>query len=149
DQEVLVELRVERRDAVGDFEDGDDVLEEPADVGVMVADAGWAAAEVAQERLVPEEALSERPQGGGAGPSQGGLQLLLEVADVLVGVRQEISKIDLLALDAFDVVEDHLQGALEELHLAAYEDEVAVVEAAEEVLAGVPEPAADAAGAIA
>jgi len=47
------------------------------------------------------------------------------------------------------VVENDLKGALEELHLALDEDEVARLEGAEQLLAGVPQASADAACAVA
>ncbi len=51
--------------------------------------------------------------------------------------------------DALDRVQDDLQRALEELHLAGGVEEVAGVEPAGDVLAGVPQPGRDAAGAVA
>ena len=54
-----------------------------------------------------------------------------QLADVLLGVRQEIGQLDLLGVDAVEVAEDDLQGALEELHLALDLQEIALLEGAE------------------
>ena len=69
--------------------------------------------------------------------------------DALLGVRQEIGQFDLLRLDAINLGENDLERALEELNLAGGVEEVAGVEAARDVVAGVPEPGRDAAGAVA
>jgi hypothetical protein len=64
-------------------------------------------------------------------------------------VRQEVGQVDLLRLDLLQVRQDHLQRALEELHLALDQQEVADLEGAEQVLAGVPQPGVHRAGAVA
>ena len=84
-----------------------------------------------------------------AEPQQVAAQPVHQLRDALLGVRQEIGELDLLGLDALDVGEDDLECALEELHLAGGVEEVAGVEAARNVLAGVPEASGDAAGAVA
>src|SRR4029078_1194660 len=72
-----------------------------------------------------------------------------QLRDALLGMRQEIGQFDLLRLDAIDLGENDLERALEELNLAGGVEEVAGVEAARDVFAGVPEPRRDAARAVA
>ena len=148
-QQVAVQLGVERREAVGGVEQRDDVLQQAAEVGVVVADAGRRLAEGVDELLVHQEALGQAAQVRVAELAAGAAQPFVELADVLLGVRQEVGQLDLLGLDALEVAEDHLQGALEELHLALDEEEIAGLEGAEQLFAGVPEAGADGAGAVA
>ena len=63
-QQVAVQLGIERQQAVGRVEQGDDVLQQAAEVGVMVADAGRHLAEIA--RRTPRPSGSIRPGPAGA-----------------------------------------------------------------------------------
>src|SRR5262249_17321929 len=65
------------------------------------------------------------------------------------GVRQEVRQLHVLLGDALQVAEDHLQRALEKLHLALDAQEIAFVKGAEKMLAGIPESAGDGARAVA
>src|SRR5262249_10182862 len=130
-QQVAVDLGVQGQEAIGPFEHVDNVFEQSADIGMVVANARRGAAEVAQERLVHEEALGQGAQVRVAGLHQGGAECLLKFSNVLVGMRQEVGQIDALGANALQVVEDDLQRPLEQLHLAADLDEVAFVQRAE------------------
>ena len=88
-------MRIKRQHAVGGVEQGDDVLQQAAQVGVMVADAGRHLAEGAQELLVHQEALGQGAQVRVAQPQQEAAQPFEQLADVVFGVRQEIGQVDL------------------------------------------------------
>jgi hypothetical protein len=107
-EEVAVELRVQRRDAVGGIEQSDGVFQQPADVGVVDAHPGRGLAQPGRQVVVHQEALRQRAQVGAVELAQQLPQALEELADVLVGVRQEVGEIDLFRRDAVDLVQDHL-----------------------------------------
>src|SRR5262249_34418664 len=137
-EEVAVQARIDRQDALGRFQHGDDVFQEAADVGVMVADAGRGGAGAADKIGVDQEELDQGAEVRVAQLHQDTAELLEQLADVLVGVRQEVGQRDALAVDALNVRQDHLQSALEELHLPLDTDEVTGLERAKDLLAGVP-----------
>src|SRR5262249_48719967 len=143
------ELRVERQHAVGDVQQLHDVFQKAAEVGVVVANAGRHLAEVRDELVVHQETFDERPEVRVAHFEQDAAEPFQQLADVVLGVRQEVSQLDRLRIDAVQVAEDDLQGPLEELDLAADLQEIAFFEGAEEVFARVPQPAADGPGAVA
>jgi hypothetical protein len=140
EEQIAVQLRIEADEAVAGVEERGDVLEQTADVGVVVANAGRRPAEAMHELVVHEETLGQGAQVRVAQLHQGAAEPVEQLADVLLGVRQEVGQVDLLGFHPLQVGQDHLQGALEELHLALDEQEVADVERAEQVLAGVPQP---------
>jgi hypothetical protein len=61
----------------------------------------------------------------------------------LLGARQEIAQVDLLGRLAFELRENHLERALEKLHLALDAKEISLLEPAELVLGGIPHAGAD------
>ncbi len=148
-QKVAVEPRVERQQALGGVHERDHVLEQPAQVGVMVADAGRHLAKAAHEFLVHEETLGQGPQMRIGQLQQEAAQPLQKLVRVLLGVRQEVGELDLLGLGTLNMAQNDLKGPLEELYLALGEQEITGLEGAVEVLAGIPQPGADRAGAVA
>jgi hypothetical protein len=148
-KQVPVDLGVQRQEPVGRVEQGDDVLQQAADVGVVVPHTGRDGAEVADERVVHQEALGQCSQVRLADLPQGVPHFLQQHADVLGRVRQEVGQLDRARLNLLQSGQDDLQGPLEKLDLAAGADEVADVEGAEQRLAGVPEPGVDHPGAVA
>ena len=54
--------RIKRQHPIGDVEQLDDVLQQAAEVGVVIADAGRHLAEIGDEFLVHEEALDQGAQ---------------------------------------------------------------------------------------
>src|SRR5262249_53546347 len=133
----------------GRVEQIDDVLQEAADVGVVVSHAGGHAAEAAEEVLVHQEALGERLEGRIADLVERLSELLEQGADVVRCVRQEVGQLDGRRFDLVEAGEYDLQRALEKLHFAAGPDEVPDVERAENRLAGIPQAGVDGAGAVA
>jgi hypothetical protein len=61
---------------------------------------------------------------------------------------EEIACFNLLRADLGKAIEDHLQCTLEELHFSFALHEIAILEAAEELIIGIPHPGSDAACAI-
>ncbi len=115
----------------------------------MDADARGGAAERLGKVLVHQEALGQRPQVRVAEAAQEAAQALVQFAHVLRRVRQEVGQFDARGVDAVELAEDELQRPLEELHLAPDEEEVAGLEGAELLVAGVPQAGVDGAGAVA
>src|SRR5262249_36938446 len=74
----------------------------------------------------------------------------LQLEDVLARVRQKVGKVeaDLFGIDPLELVDDHLQGALEELHLALNQQELADLERSEDGIAGIPHAGVDDARAV-
>ncbi len=72
-----------------------------------------------------------------------------ELAGVAGASGEELDGVDPGGIGNLDVRKDDLQGALEDLDLAAGVQVIARLEAVGEGLAGVPEPGADAAGLVA
>ncbi len=140
-QQVAVEVGVEVGDPVGDRQQRDDVLEQPGLVGVVVADAGRGRGELAEELVVDQEAVDEGAEVGVADRLEEQLaEPRGQLGDVLRGLGQELLGLDPRGVDGLDVREDDLQGALEDLDLAADVEEVAGLEGPGQPLAGVPEP---------
>ena len=71
-QQVGVELRVELADLADQRADGDGVLEQPAEVGVMAGPGAGGAAELGGDRLGVEDPLDDRPQRPGRRPRASG-----------------------------------------------------------------------------
>src|SRR5689334_6165385 len=118
------------------------MFQQAADIRVMVANAGRRGAEIAHQRVVHQKTLGQSAQVRVRQLQQGCAQSLEKLANVLLRVWQEIGQIDLFRVGALEVAEDHLERALEELDLSLDQKEIAGVEGAEQVFAGVPETCA-------
>src|SRR5260370_31543501 len=81
-------------------------------------------AKAAYEIVVHEETLGQRSQVRIGEAKECAAQPVQELAHILLGVRQKIGQINLLSLGALDVVENHLQRALEQLDLAPNEQKI-------------------------
>ena len=92
--------------------------------------------EVAYECLIHHEAFASARRWGcrAAASSKAGHQL----RHALLCAGQEVGEFDFLSLDAIDSGENDLKRALEELYFAGRVEEISGVEAACDVLAGVP-----------
>ena len=142
-QQVAVELGVEVGDPVGDVQQGDDVLEQSALIGMVVLDAGRGRRELADELVVDQEALDQGAEVRVAHPEQHLAQPGHQLGDVLRALRQEILGLDLRGIDDLEVGEDDLERPLEDLGLAPDVQEVARLERPGQALGRVPEPRAD------
>src|SRR5437868_1279660 len=115
----------------------------------MIAHAGGHLPKATLPLLVHEETLRQGAQVRIAQVQERGPQALEQLVDFLIGMRQEVGKIGFLGLGALDMAQDHLQGALKELHLPLDEKEIAGIEGAKQMFAGIPEPGTDRAGSVA
>ena len=93
-QQVAVDLGIEVEDPVGDVEQGDDVLEQPALVGVVVLDARRRRGELADELVVDQEALDQGAEVRVAHRQEHLAQPGHQLGDVLRALRQEILGLD-------------------------------------------------------
>jgi hypothetical protein len=62
EQQVAVDFGIEGRQPVDPLQEGDDVFEEPAQIGVVVANAGRDIAESIHEAGIHEEAFCQGPE---------------------------------------------------------------------------------------
>ena len=148
--QVAVQLGIERQPCVGPVEQRDDVFEQAAEVGMMIAHPGRGLAEALTKSSSMRKHSTRARRCGlpilQQEPRSRSSSLLTSCS---VCGRKSARSTLLPDRRARSATEDDLQGALEELHLALDEQEVARLEGAKQVLAGVPEPGADGAGAVA
>ncbi len=124
------------------------MLQQTAAVSVVILHPGRGRGELRHELLIHQEALGEISQLGRANRSQDLGQPRGHLVDLRRLQRYEVGFVDLVGSGAADRVGDHLHVALEELRLALDQHEVAILEAAVVVLAGVPEPRGDRSAAV-
>jgi len=136
-EDVAVDVGINRRDAVRDLEHRDDMFEQPAEVRVVIADARRRPAQPGDEGVVDQEALDEGLHGRVLHLHQR-TQTFEQPADVLLGLRQKIDHRHRFLRHLLERGEDHLERALVELHLAFDFEELAGLEALELVLGRVP-----------
>ena len=100
EQQIAVQLRVERQQPLGGVQQGHDVLEQAAQVGVVVANAGRVPGRKPRTKSSSIRKHSARARRCGLAMLHAGwpAQPFQQLADVLFGVRQEIAKVDLFRL---------------------------------------------------
>src|SRR6266581_4308868 len=113
-KQVAIQLRIKRQDALGSVEQRDDMLQQSAQVGVVITDASRRLTESLHEVVVHEKTLGQGAQMWVAQSEQAAPQPFQQLAHFMFGVRQEIGQLDFFGLDSVDMAKDHLQSALEE-----------------------------------
>ena len=94
DQQVAVEPRVSERQLLGERRDGDRMLEQPAQVGVVAGPGAGGGGELDAEAAIGEQ-LVEQPPVARIGDLAGQvLEEPVELVEVAVGDRQELGRID-------------------------------------------------------
>ena len=144
-----IDRRIERRDARDQLHQVDDVLEQSAEIGVMVLHAGRRPAELAHELFVDQKALGQVEQVRVAHLAQkarsgGRTSWSISLEPRVMKSSGSTSLVRRLA----NAGGDQLDRALEELRRAFDAHVVAVLEVAIVLLAGVPHPGADRAAAV-
>lgn len=149
DQQIAVDARIDRRETVRAVHHGDDVFQEAADVGVMLAHTGGRPAKVAEKAFIHVEGLGQAAQVQVLGLEEHRLHAFLQLGDVLLGVGQEIGHVELFATADIDIRKDDLQAALKHLYFALGFDEVAMVDLPGQALGSVPQSPGQRAGTVA
>ena len=109
EEEISIDRRIERGDPVGEAEEIDDMLEEPAGVGVMVLDPGGAAAEDRHQGPVGEHLVGELPELPRGDRRQERCQLPPQPEDVGSREDLELRLIDDARIDPSDPLDDELE----------------------------------------
>ena len=109
EEEITIDRRIERGDPVGEAEEIDDMLEEPAGVGVMVLDPGGAAAEDRHQGPVGEHLVGELPELARGDRRQERCQLPPQPEDVGSREDLELRLIDDARIDPSDPLDDELE----------------------------------------
>ena len=147
-QLLLVDVRVLRRDRLGELHQGDHVVQEAALVGVVVLDSGRGAAELVHEDVVRQVGIDERGERLGLHAFEQGDEPLFELLHLGGLERLEVGLVDLTRIGPLHALGDRLHRALEELRHAFDVDVIAVLERLVVALARVPLPARDRPGAV-
>ncbi len=147
-QQVAVKNWIVRGDAVGDFHQVDDVLQQSAGIGVVVLYSRRRAGHALHEFVVGEEAFGQIAQVEVLHRSQQFGQSQGQPIDVGGGEGHEVGEIDFFRAGFADAGGDQLQAALVDLRGAFDVHQVAIFEGAMVGVGGVPHAGGDGAGAI-
>ena len=140
---------MQRAGLEGERRDGDRVLEQAAQVGVVAAARAGRAAKVGAEALVAEERVEQRAQVRVVDLAGEVLEEAVELLDVAVGDRQELGRVGRALLGAPDRGQLDLQLVAKALDAAAHADQVAALELAGEEVGVAERTPGDGAGAVA
>ena len=130
DQEVRVEPRVAERELLRERRDGDRVLEQAAEVGVVARARAGRAAQLGAEARVGEERVEQAAVAGVGDLAREMLEEAVELVEVAVGDRQEVRRVGLALGRPLDPVELDLRLLAEAHDAAARAHELARLEAA-------------------
>ena len=102
EQQILVEPRMQRAGLDCERPDGDGVLEQPTEVGVVTAARGGPAPQCRAQRVVAEDTAQQRAVARLADLAGQVLEKTVEFLDVAVCNRQERRRVDVLSGSARD-----------------------------------------------
>jgi hypothetical protein len=146
EEQIAVELGIERSDDAADFHQTDDVGQEAAAVGVVVFDSGGGGGELAHEVLVGQEALGQIPQMHVANAAKQFGKALAQPVHLFGADDDEILLVDLPRIGGLDPRDDHLELAVVDLRGPGDAEIVARFDRVEHAVAGVPEHTGEGAG---
>src|SRR4029450_6269946 len=104
---------------------GDRVLEQPTDVGVVAGTRAGGAAKLGRDRLAEQTPLDDRSEGRVVDLAAQVLEEALELLGVAIGGRQKAGRIELRLIDRLDLLELGHELAPEALHIAPDANRVA------------------------
>ncbi len=128
-EQVGVQARVQLAGLERERPDGDRVLEQAAEVGVVAVARARRAAPLLAQRRVAEQRVEQRLQAGVVDLARQVLEEAVELVEVAVGDGQERRRIDAAGGRAADRAQLDLQLVAEALDAAGDVDDVAAVEA--------------------
>src|SRR4051812_43274703 len=116
------------------------MFQQPAEISMMIANAGRHFAKRRHKSVVHEKAVDERAEMMALQSPQNGTTFLEKLANVLFRARQELAFINLIERHLVELGENDLKRALEKLNLAFDPQEVPFFKGAKMRFVGVPHP---------